>query len=80
MAAIFYLERKYIYKAPYTREKIVKGIVYSVCDCFTCSFVSFLVVTGIQIMRYFSLVCAKIKIIGYVGFVPTHIICIWLCL
>ena len=35
------LERKCTFKALNTREKIIKFVGYSVCDCFTQSFVSF---------------------------------------
>ena len=31
-----------------------------------------------KIIRHLNFVCARIKIIGYVGFVSTHVICIWL--
>ena len=58
----------------------IKFIVNSVCGCFTCSFVSFFVVTGMKMIRHLSFVCARIKIFRYVGFIFPHIISIWLCL
>ena len=77
---LFYLPGKYTFKAPYSRVKIVKFIVYSVCECYICSIISFSVVAGIKRTWHMSFVCARIKIIGYVGFVSAHIICTWLCL
>ena len=54
--------------------------MYSVCNCFTHSFVSFFVLTGMKIMWHMNFVYARFKIIGYIGFVSVHIVCIPLCL
>ena len=84
MAAFFYVQRKGAFKTLYTREKVIKFTVFSVCDCFTCLFVNFFVATRVKINWHMSFVCAIIKITGYVGFVTVHVFtiqfCLWLCL
>ena len=65
----------------YQRKRSLKSfIVCSVFDCFTGFFVSFFVVAGMRIIRHLGFVCARTRIIRYIVFVFTFIICIWLCL
>ena len=80
MAALFYLQGKCIFQPHYMRQKVIKFVVYSVCDCFTHSFVSFFVVAGMNKIWLISFIFAKIKIIGYVGFLSTQVACIQVCL
>ena len=80
MTALFYLQGKCTFKAPYTRERVIKFNVYSVFDCFTSSFLRLFIVAGMKRIWHMSFACVRIKVIGYVSFVFTCIICIWLCL
>ena len=74
------LARKMYLERPFTREKIIKFIVYSICNCLTCSLVYFCVVTGIIIMWHINFNFAGIKIIWCVHFVFAQPTFIWLCL
>ena len=66
-AALFYLQQKCTFKAAYTREMIIKFVVYSICDCLTHSFVCFFVITEIQIIWQISFDFAGSQIIRYVS-------------